>query len=125
MGTELSLVAQHARKDRGRRAQQLRTRGARRSLALACSVVLAASCSSTVLSGKAVSMMYDPNRVGGLEAASGPSGIRNNAPKPTGNVENTDHGEIDELSLLAINDIEDFWKEHYSDSLQGKFTPVA
>ncbi len=70
-------------------------------------------------------MLWDPNRVGGLPATDGPSGPRANAPQPTGTVENTDNGEPDRLALLAINDIEDFWKQNYSRDLQGTFKPVS
>ena len=64
-------------------------------------------------------MLWDPDRVGGLPATDGPSGPRANAAAPTGTVENTDNGEVDRLALLAINDIEDFWKQNYSQSLAG------
>ena len=95
------------------------------ALSVACSALLVAGCSPTVLDGRALSMLYDPNRVSGLPATDGPSGPRNNAPQPTGTVENTDGGEVDRLALSAINDIEDFWKQNYSDSLQGTFAPVS
>src|ERR1700756_2850239 len=93
--------------------------------ALACSAMLVAGCGPTVLDGRALAMLYDPNRVSGLPATDGPSGPRDNAPKPTGTVKNTDNGEVDRLALLAINNIEDFWKKHYSESLQGSFKPVS
>jgi predicted metalloprotease len=95
------------------------------AVAVACSALLVAGCGPTVFDGRALPMLYDPNRVSGLPAADGPSGPRDNAPQPTGTVENTDNGEIDHLVLLAINDIEDFWKKHYSDSLEGSFTPIS
>jgi predicted metalloprotease len=94
-------------------------------IAVACSALLVAGCGPTVLDGRALTMLYDPDRVSGLPAADGPSGPRANAPQPTGTVENTDNGDIDHLVLLAINDIEDFWSKHYSDSLEGSFTPVS
>jgi predicted metalloprotease len=92
----------------------------------AFSALLVASCGSpTVLEGRALSMLWDPNRVGGLPATDGPSGPRPNAPQPTGTVQNTDNGQIDHLALLAISDIEDFWQQNYSESLQGTFTPIS
>jgi predicted metalloprotease len=94
-------------------------------IAAACSAVLVAGCSPTVLNGRALSMLYNPNRVSGLPAVDGPSGPRGNAPKPTGTVENTDNGEVDHLILLGINDIEEFWKKNYSESLKGSFKPVS
>ena len=93
-------------------------------IAAACSALLVTGCSAKVLDGRAQSMLYDPNRVAGLPAVDGPSGPRENA-KPTGTVENTDNGEVDRLVLLGINDIEDFWKKHYSESLKGSFKPVS
>nr|BBX79076.1 lipoprotein peptidase LpqM [Mycobacterium florentinum] len=70
-------------------------------------------------------MLNDPFRVGDLPATDGPSGIRANGPAPTGTVINTDNGAIDKLSLLSVNDIEDYWKSTYSQSLKGTFLPVA
>ena len=95
------------------------------AVAVTCSALLVAGCGPTVLDGRALPMLYDPNRVSGLPATDGPSGPRDNAPQPTGTVQNTDNGDIDHLVLLAINDIEDFWKKHYSDSLEGSFTPIS
>ena len=65
-------------------------------------------------------------RVAGLPTADGPerTGARP-APTATGRVENTDDGQIDREALLAIDDIEDFWSQHYSDSFAGKFAPVS
>lgn len=54
----------------------------------------------------------------------GPSGPRDNAPAPTGTVENTDNGDIDKLALLSLNDIEEFWQANYQ-GLNGSFEPVA
>ena len=79
----------------------------------------------TVVDGRPLSMLWDPDRVGGLPATDGPSGFRPNAAQPTGTVENTDNGEMDRLALSAINDIEEFWKQNYSESLEGTFTPVS
>jgi hypothetical protein len=80
---------------------------------------------TTFVEGRALSMLNDPFRVGGLPATNGPSGIRPNAPSRTGTVVNTDNGTIDNLSLLSVNDIEDYWKSVYSESLKGTFLPVG
>ncbi|OBG04178.1 neutral zinc metallopeptidase [Mycolicibacter sinensis] len=79
----------------------------------------------TVVAGRAVSMLYDPGRVGGLPAANGPSGPRGDVPPVTARLGNSDGGQIDRLALLAIDDIEDFWTHHYGQSLRGRFTPVS
>ena len=113
------------RQQRNRHHAMRTHRSIKAALGIACSVLLVAGCSATVLDGRALSMLYDPHRVGGLPATDGPSGPRDNAPKPTGTVNGTDGGDIDKLVLLALNDIEDFWKQNYSESLQGSFKPVS
>lgn len=93
-----------------------------------CVMLTAAGCADgtpTVVAGRAVSMLYDPGRVGGLPTAEGPSGPRGEAPPVTDRVQNSDGGQIDRLSLLAIDDIEEFWAQHYTESLRGGFTPVS
>ena len=95
----------------------------RAAIACAAAVLLAAGC-STIVEGRALSMLNDPFRVGDLPATDGPSGPRPNAPAPTGKVVNTNNGPIDKLALLSINDIEEYWKGVYSESLKGSFKRV-
>lgn len=97
-----------------------------RSLSAVISVfaLVLAGCSSNVTQGEAKSPVYDPFRAGGLPAEDGPSGVRDGAPAPEGDVQNTDNGDIDKLSLLAVNDIAEFWEKNYSEDLQGTFTPI-
>src|ERR1700712_1922128 len=94
-----------------------------RSLVAAIGIValVIAGCSSSTTQGLAVSPLYDAFRAGGLPAEDGPSGIKDGGPAPDGDVQNTDHGKIDELSLLAVNDIAEFWEKNYSEDLQGTF----
>ena len=94
-----------------------------RLAALGATLLLLAGCGGTV-DGKATSSLWDPNRVAGLPVTDGASGIRSNAPEPTGTVQNTDGGQIDKLALLSINDIEEYWSLHYSPGLNGTFKPV-
>lgn len=96
----------------------------RAALSCAAAAIVVAGCASFV-DGRALSMLNDPFRVGGLPATNGPSGIRSNAPAATGTVVNTDDGAIDKLSLLSVNDIEDYWKSVYGQSLKGSFVPVG
>jgi len=117
--------------NRGRNRHQLalgrrRTSVASLRAAIACAaaVLVVAGC-TTFVEGRALSTLNDPFRVGGLPATDGPSGIRPNAPSPTGTVVNTDNGAIDKLSLLSVNDIEEYWKSVYSQSLKGTFLAVA
>jgi predicted metalloprotease len=117
--------------NRGRNRHQLAGRrrrtavaSLRAAIACAAAVLVAAGC-TTFVEGRALSTLNDPFRVGDLPATNGPSGIRPNAPSPTGTVVNTDNGAIDKLSLLSVNDIEEYWKSVYSQSLKGTFLPVA
>ena len=87
--------------------------------------VLVVACCGTVVDGRALSALNDPFRVAGLPATDGPSGIRSDAPAPSGAVINTNNGAIDKLSLLALNDIEAYWKSTYTESLKGTFAPVG
>ena len=103
--------------------------GRRRSLlapvtALAATVALVLSGCGGSVEGQASSGLNDPFRAGGLPAVDGPSGPRPDAPAPEGTVNDTDGGEIDELSLLAVNDIEEFWEKYFAPPLEGSFTPV-
>jgi len=105
-----------------------RSRRAAASLraAIACvGAVLAVAGCATFVDGRALSTLNDPFRVGDLPATNGPSGIRSNAPSPTGTVVDTDNGAIDQLSLLSVNDIEEYWKSVYGQSLKGTFVPVG
>lgn len=98
----------------------------RAGLAAVAVVLAVAGCSQpTVLDGRAVSMRYDPYRVAGLPTSDGPSGPRAAAPSALGRVQNSDDGDIDRSALLAIDDIEDFWTQHYADSFAGAFVPVS
>lgn len=91
-------------------------------MALACAALLLAGCGG-VTRGQAVSPLYDPFRVAGLPAEDGPSGLRDDAPDPEGDVEFTDDGPIDRLAVLAVNDVAEYWEGHYGD-LDGSFQPI-
>lgn len=96
---------------------------ARAATVCAWAALLVAGC-TTVVDGRAVSILNDPFRVAGLPAVDGPSGPRPNGPTPTGAVHNTDDGAIDKVALLSINDIEQYWTQAYGPPLNGTFTPV-
>ena len=117
--------------NRARNKRQSAGRGSPRAIAslraaigCAVAILVVAGC-ATFVDGRALSVLNDPFRVGGLPATNGPSGIRSGAPGPTGTVVNTDNGAIDKLSLLSVNDIEEYWKSVYGQSLQGAFVPVG
>ena len=92
-----------------------------------CAALTLASCAekTTMADGRAVSVLYDPADAGGLPVTDGPSGRRPNAPQPTGTVLNTDNGDIDHLVLLAMNDIEEFWKQNWPDAATNPFKAVT
>jgi predicted metalloprotease len=88
-------------------------------------VLLLTGCGITTLDGRAVSMLYDPSRAGGLPASDGPSGPRPDAPAPARTAENSDNGPVDQLALRAIDDLEQFWSENWNGALTGTFSPVS
>jgi predicted metalloprotease len=96
--------------------------GLKTTMALACAALLLAGCGG-VTTGQAVSPLYDPFRVAGLPAEDGPSGVRDDAPEPKMDVEYTDHGPVDRLAALAVEDVADYWQGHY-DGLDGRFKPI-
>jgi len=55
----------------------------------------------------------------------GPSGPRSDGPGPIGRVANTDDGSFDRLALLAINDVESFWKMQYPETFGNQLKPVS
>jgi predicted metalloprotease len=85
--------------------------------------LLLTSCATTV-QGTPVSVFNDPFRVAGMPAVDGPTGLREDAARPSRDVDNTDGGDIDELAGSAVSDIEEFWAEHYGETFDGEFTPV-
>lgn len=98
----------------------------RTAVALACLLiaVVCAGCGTETVDGRATSMLFDPDRAGGLPAKQGDSGLRQSAPAPSRSAENTDDGDIDVLALTAIDDIEEFWTENYDRYLPRSFSPV-
>lgn len=107
-------------------------RGSRRrrailAIALVCAATLAGCGTDPAVpvEGRAISMRFDPNRVAGLPATDGPSGPRVEAPSATGRVRGTDDGPIDRAALLAVDDIEDFWRQNHRAPLPGAFSTVS
>lgn len=111
------------RRGAGRPLRSMSCLGA--AVVLAGLVPAAAGCAPSVMEGRAASMLYDPDRVGGLPATYGFSGVRPNAPAPQGNVEGSDGGANDRLALLAVNDIQDFWAGAYPQSFPGDYQPIS
>jgi predicted metalloprotease len=80
---------------------------------------------TSMVNGRAVSVLYNPTEAGGVPVSDGPSGPRPNAPQPTGTVKNSDNGAIDRLSMLALNDIEEFWKQNWPEAAKKPFKAVS
>ena len=93
------------------------------ALAVVCGVTLVAGCGGPV-QGRATSMMFDPDRVGGLPVTEGDSGLRPDVPDSDREIENTDGGEIDRIAALSLDDIEDFWSQNFSE-FDSEFKPVT
>ncbi len=92
-------------------------------LAAGGAVAVLAGCGPAI-SGTAVSVYADPFKVGGLEAVDGPTGLRPDAKAASREVVGTDGGEIDELAVQSVSDLEEFWKFAYPDAFDSEFTPI-
>jgi predicted metalloprotease len=84
----------------------------------AAAMVLATACGTTTPE------FADPFTVAGMRVTDGPSGLRAGAPKPSRTVTNTDGGPIDVLAVQSVSDVEDYWKDAFSDAFGTGFTPV-
>jgi len=98
--------------------------GLKAALVAAAVALLVAGCATTT-AGVAVSPLYDPFRAGGLPAEDGPSGIREDAPAPEGEVKGADGGDADRLATLGVNDVAEFWEKNYADSFDGSFSAIT
>ncbi|MFB1299579.1 peptidase [Mycobacterium sp. pW049] len=95
-----------------------------RVVAAVAATVALAGCATTT-EGQGRSSLFNPNTVGGMAVVEGPSGVRPDAPEAEGTVDYTDKSEADELALLAVNDVVQYWEEHYTDPpFDGTFEPV-
>ncbi|SLC41824.1 neutral zinc metallopeptidase [Mycobacteroides abscessus] len=68
------------------------------------------SC-ATAISGVPSSPLDAPARIGGITIAAVDSGLRPDAPRPSVDVRGTDHGRIDRLGALAVEDVQEFWSQ--------------
>ncbi|WP_407675227.1 metallopeptidase [Nocardia puris] len=77
-----------------------------------------------MVDGRAVSVYDDPFKVAGLPTTSGPSGPRPNVEDSTLTAINGDGGEVDQLALNAVEDIQTYWSTEYGKEFEGEFEPV-
>lgn len=91
---------------------------------LAVSAVTLAGCTSSI-PGNAVSIYDDPFRVAGLEATSGPSGARPDAPDADVVITNTDGSDVDSMIGNAVFDIERYWSQKFPELFDQHFEPVT
>ena len=94
-----------------------------RGMLAVASVMVLAGCSN-VVAGRASSPLFDPFHVAGLPAEDGPSGLKDDAPEPTGEVQNTDGGDVDRMAMLGVNDVAEYWEKEYGLDFKGEFTPI-
>lgn len=87
------------------------------------SVTALTGCGTTV-TGQPVSVYDDPYHVAGMDATEGPNGVIDGAPESDRDVENTDGGVVDQVSAMAVSDLEEYWAEHYSEISDDEFDPV-
>ena len=94
--------------------------------AIACVAAVAAGGRAAALSSRGGRCRCSTTRSGWeiCPRPTVPAGPARTRPLPTGTVVNTNNGPIDKLALLSVNDIEEYWKAVYSESLKGTFRPV-
>ncbi|KUI22101.1 peptidase [Mycobacterium sp. IS-1496] len=99
-------------------------RGARLLATVTLLAQLLSGCASTPGPAHAPSVDQVEYRVGGMLVIDGPSGVRADAPPPQRAAENTDGGPVDDLVLLAVDDVETFWQQQYPEHFGARFQPA-
>ncbi|QXQ15690.1 metallopeptidase [Skermania piniformis] len=79
---------------------------------------------STAIQGRPMSIYDDPFTVAGLPATSGPNGLRPGVKPSDLPVDNGDGGEVDQLAVDAVDDIQAYWRVEYPENFRGNFEPV-
>ncbi|WP_431236048.1 neutral zinc metallopeptidase (plasmid) [Mycolicibacterium psychrotolerans] len=92
--------------------------------ALAAVIVAVGGCASPV-HGRVVAPLDDPFGVAGLPVTDGPSGLRADAPAPTTDARGSKGDPVDILAEQSLDDVQDFWQQHYAPVFGGSFRPVA
>ncbi|MEU7479268.1 neutral zinc metallopeptidase [Lentzea sp. NPDC042327] len=94
-------------------------------LAAALTTVVALAGCSSVVEGAPKGERPDPTKVAGLAITNGPSGAKPGVPNADLSVENGDGGEMDQLAINTLADVQEFWKDEMPKAFGGKaFEPV-
>lgn len=101
------------------------SRLSRRLLTVVAVVTLAVSGCASPVRGRVVAPLDDPFGVAGLPVTNGPSGLRPDAPAPTTRAQGSQGDPVDTLAEQSLDDVQDFWKQHYGPVFGGAFNPVA
>lgn len=90
-------------------------------VAAALAVMLAAGCAPATAPPAVPDTAL---KVGGLDVTDGPSGVRADAPTPLRAAKHSDGGAADQLALLGVDDVEQYWQFQYPQLFGQEFTPV-
>ncbi|RAS60791.1 putative metalloprotease [Lentzea atacamensis] len=94
-------------------------------IAVALAAAAALTACASVVEGSPKGERPDPTKVAGLEISNGPSGPKQGVPDADLNVENGDGGEMDQLAINTLADVQEFWKAEIPRAFAGKtFEPV-
>lgn len=94
-------------------------------IAVALAATAALTACASVVEGSPKGERPDPTKVAGLEISNGPSGPKAGVPHADLSVENGDGGEMDQLAINTLADVQEFWKNEIPASFAGKtFEPV-
>ncbi|TLG10895.1 metallopeptidase [Nocardia cyriacigeorgica] len=90
----------------------------------ACAALVLTGCSESAEAAQSGPGQENPWQIAGATSSTGPSGPRPDAPDAPIQAENGDGGQMDQLALNAVYDVQEFWKNEYSKTFPGTFKPV-
>ena len=89
-------------------------------IAVALAATAALTACASVVEGSPKGERPDPTKVAGLAISNGPSGPKAGVPNADLSVENGDGGEMDQLAINTLADVQEFWKAEIPASFAGK-----
>ena len=99
-------------------------RGVTAAAAALCAMLFVTGCTDSV-AGRAVSIYDDPFQVAGLPTTDGPNGPRPGVPDSSLRAANGNNGDMDTLALNAVEDIQTYWNERFTQEFDSDFSPVT